>query len=163
VIQTKLLITLLALGLLLAPAPGLAQEATGRSEIFYDSGSNTVTMYASTEINYSAAAYYDLWVEGFLYETNGRGFLGRTGMGYSSVYYVSVGLQATAVPGKSYLAHGEHYVDAYYYYQNFVPDCYQWCNSWWDGYGFSLISTPPGYGPPYNPLYTWSLLSNLAG
>jgi hypothetical protein len=139
----------------LASTPGYS-EMTGRVELFYDSGTNTVTAEYWTDLDYSSSYWYEVWVEGYLHEPDGRGFLTYTGAGFlANTPTVNVSAQATAVPGKHYWGHGNHRLIAYYQYYETYYDCDPYCEYYYDQQGYSVIAVGETYPPPYYGTVTW--------
>ncbi|MCE5308561.1 MAG: hypothetical protein LLG20_13060 [Acidobacteriales bacterium] len=136
------------------PHPGLA-EMTGWSELYYDDSTNQVIADYWTDLDYSSSYYYDLQVQGYLFETSGRGFLSDTGLGFMSTGPVSVGTQATAIAGQTYLAHGNHKLKVYFRYVDIDPDCDMWCSYYYDSDGYSLVAVGETYPPPYITTAVW--------
>jgi hypothetical protein len=128
-------IFLLACFIFFAPE-ARAQYVAGGTGIGAD-GFN-ITGYSATELDYYASAYYDAYIENYIYrEDNPNPLAGAATWAYG---YAEAATQITGEPGVQYWIIGDHYVVAYFTYSYY----------WYDPWGFSLYDEVR-----HGPSYTW--------
>lgn len=77
-----------ALCCLLLSSQAQAQHAYGYASITFDENTNTVTGYASTEVDYETAYYYDAEVQAHIEDENGNVLASGSGAGNPSAFTV---------------------------------------------------------------------------
>lgn len=151
------ILTLAALFLFVAPLAARAQYAYGSSSISYDSVTKRVYGYSRTWVDAPAGAYYDPYVEGFLYNQYGNYPLASGGnRGYMHYRRAEVRTGAYTTPSTRYDVISDHYVISWYstsvtvcgYYGFYGDSC------GYDPYGFSFLGGwYGGFGSFFGPGY----------
>lgn len=135
--------------------PATAQRAYGTSILSYDSSTNLLNSYSSTEMDYLAASQYRPSVGGTLYQVGGATVQAGNKIGSYGSASVSLMLSGTAQENKSYAINSAHdlsiinytippggnsqYYDSYNFENAFASTTSP--NSWlWFGPGPSVIS-----------------------
>jgi hypothetical protein len=168
-------VMLAALFLFAAPRTANAQYAYGSSSISYNPTTKQVFGYSRTSVDYYAGAYYDPYVEGFLYSQYSNYPVSSGGnRGYENWVAAEVRTSTNSTPSTRYDVISDHYVIAWYSVSVTICDYYGFFGGCgYDPYGFSFLGGGrfggfwnffgPGYGG-YVPERTFYLGSTgIAG
>jgi hypothetical protein len=165
---------LAVLCLLAAPQTARAQYAYGSSSISYDPVSKQVYGYSRTSVDYYAGAYYDPYVEGFLYSgLSNYPVDAGADRGYEDWIPAEVNTSTFSTPSTRYDVISDHYVISWYSVSVTVCDYYGFYDGCgYDPYGFGFLGGGwfggfgnffgPGYGG-YVPERTYYLGSTGIG
>lgn len=126
-----------------------AQYAYGASGIGYDPNTKIVYGYSRTAVDYWAGAYYDPYVEGFLYDPYQLRDWGYS-RGYEDLYDAYVETGAYSTPNTRYDVISDHYVISWYSVSVTVCDYYGFYGGCgYDPYGFGNYFGGVGGGFDY--------------
>ncbi|HEV7890821.1 MAG TPA: NBR1-Ig-like domain-containing protein [Pyrinomonadaceae bacterium] len=128
-----------------------AQYAYGASGIGYDPNTKIVYGYSRTAVDYWAGAYYDPYVEGYLYDPYQLRDAGYS-RGYEDLYDAYVETAAYSSPSTRYDVISDHYVISWYSVSVTVCDYYGFYGGCgYDPYGFGNYFG--GYGGGFDYFY----------
>lgn len=151
---TQRTILLAAFCFIVSPQHAAAQGVWTTTSINFDSSSNTVYAYASTELDYGTAYFYSAVVSSCLVNTAGQ----QDCKADSEYLIAEVFMQLPAQPSTVYTAVSAHYVfvdyyfyPSYYYYDYWSYSYYSYLGIY-EPYWYDFYS--PGYyfGPLFSPI-----------
>jgi hypothetical protein len=125
-----------------------------RTDVYYDSGSNTVYQISSASIDYSTEYYYSLTITSYLRKngfTAAYGYGSSDGGSYASSYAATPGESGSFFDTISY-----YYLQVMYQTYEVLPGCGN-CYDWYDPYDYSYIEQTgdsSSSGPSYSA-WTW--------
>lgn len=132
---------LVALCCLLMCSSAHAQQAFGYATITYDEGTDTATGYASTEVDYETAYYYDAEVQAHIEDENGNVLGSGSGTGNPSaltffdVIHAALCLRISII---SFVIVAPHFLGCDNNYFDFFGFSDYWWGWYWDFGDFSL-------------------------
>ena len=143
--------------LLAAAVPGCYGQVLtqARTDVYYDSGSNTVYQISSASLDYSTEYYYSLVITSYLRK---NGF--TASFGYSSSNGGSYASNYVAVPGDSgsfFDAISYYYLEILYQTYEVLPGCSS-CYDWYDPFDYSYVEQTgdaTSSGPTYSVWVWW--------